>query len=154
MALEFLCSKTDPWHHEWLFLQCSLYLNVLIAVQCLSTVYLIHYIYTTAHQPPIQRTDTHDTQSLCTCYTIKVSCRSVALTAPQQNNVSYSLCSVLLSPCILHVCPRKYLHYKCDMLAYNDAQHMGCLRHSSLRTFFTSVNLVHHIGQINVHYVH
>lgn len=41
----------------------------------------------------------------------------------QQNNVSYSLCLVFLSPCILHVCPRKCLHYKCDMLANSDAQH-------------------------------
>lgn len=62
-------------------------------------------------------------QLLCNCSSIKDACPSVALTAPQQNNVSNSLCSVFLSPCILHVCPRKCLHYICDMLAYNDAQH-------------------------------
>lgn len=59
---------------------------------------------------------------LCNCSSVKDACPLVALTAPQQNNVSHSLCSVFLSPCILHVCPRKCLHYKCDMLAYNDAQ--------------------------------
>lgn len=61
-------------------------------------------------------------QLLCNCSSVKDACPLVALTAPQQNNVSHSLCSVFLSPCILHVCPRKCLHYKCDMLAYNDAQ--------------------------------
>lgn len=62
-------------------------------------------------------------QLLCNCSTIKAACPSETLTAAQQNNVSYSLCLVFLSPCILHVCPRKCLHYKCDMLANSDAQH-------------------------------
>lgn len=62
-------------------------------------------------------------QLLCNCSSIKDACPLVALTAPQQNNGSYSLFSVFLWPCILHVCPRKCLHYKCDMLAYNDAHH-------------------------------
>lgn len=62
--------------------------------------------------------------------------------------MSYSLCSVLLSPCILHACPRKCLHYKCDMLAYNDAQQSiwsPCrLQHStwsSLRAFLEIANM-------------
>lgn len=78
-------------------------------------------------------------QFLCNYSSIKDAYPSVALTAPQQHNVSYSPCSVFLSPCILHVCLRKTLHYGCDMLAYNDVQHSICSGLNSTAVFHTEL---------------